>query len=98
MGAEPRDELGQPERLGQIVIGPGVQRHHDLELLRTRGQHDDHGLGEHGAQPAAQVDPLDVGQPEVEKDEIRRMPPGRSPVRPARSTPGSPRSRSPTGP
>src|SRR5450756_2042035 len=36
-----RDELGQLERLADVVVGTGLQANHDVERVTARRQHDD---------------------------------------------------------
>src|SRR5258708_29034181 len=35
-------ELGQPERLYQVVVGAGIQRHHPVRLLAVRSRSEEH--------------------------------------------------------
>ena len=67
--ADPGQQLGQPEWLHQVVVGPLVEGEHPVGLLAPRGNHDDCRLGLL-AQPAADVHAIDVGQPEVKQDDI----------------------------
>ena len=39
--ADARDELANPERLGQIVVGPALEAVHLVRFLAPRGQHQD---------------------------------------------------------
>ena len=76
------EQLGEPERLDQVVVGAGVQAGDDVELLVAGGEDEDREVGPRGSQPAAYVDAVDVGQSEVEHDQVdvgRRRPgaPGR---------------------
>ena len=69
------DQLGQRERLDDIVVGAGGEAAHALGLLAAGGQHDDrHALGvAAGAQTPAELDAGEAGQHPVEQDEIGRM-------------------------
>ena len=69
MRAHAREQLGEAERLDQVVVGAGVEAGDDVELLVARGEDQDREVGPRGAQPPADVDAVDVGQPEVEDDE-----------------------------
>ena len=69
VGAHAREQLGEPERLDQVVVGAGVQADDDVELLVAGGEDEDGHVGVGGAQAAAHLDAVDVGEPEVEDDE-----------------------------
>ena len=69
VGAHAREQLGEPERLDQVVVGAGVEAGDDVELLVAGGEDEDGQLGAGGAQAAADLDAVDVGQPEVEDHE-----------------------------
>ena len=55
------------------MIGPGREPPRDVGLLGRRGQHHDLGLGEPGIAPQsrAHLEPADVGQLDVEEDQLR---------------------------
>ncbi len=74
MGANARQQLGEPERLDEIVVGAGVESGDDVELLIARGEDQDRELRLLGAQAPADLDPVDVGQPEVEDHEADAPP------------------------
>jgi hypothetical protein len=73
MRPEPGHQLGEPERLGQVVIGAGVQRHHDIELAGPGSQHNDDPVRHRGPQTAAECHPVDVRQAQVEEHQVRRF-------------------------
>ena len=73
-GADPGEQLGEPERLDQVVVGALVKREHAVGLLAARGHHDDRGVGIR-AEPAAHVHAVHVGQPEVEQNHVGPRPP-----------------------
>ncbi len=70
-GGEPGRELAAGERLHQVVVGPGVEQPDDLGLLVPGGgdQHRDAG---YAADHPQHVEPVEVGQPEVEHDDVGR--------------------------
>ena len=66
-----RDDLGEAERLRHVVVASGPERL-DLVLDRVlRGEEQDRVSLPALAQPAADLDPLDVREHPVEDDEIR---------------------------
>jgi hypothetical protein len=64
-------QLRQPERLDQVVVRAGVQAGDHVELLISRGEHQHRQVGVRGADAAADVEAVDVGQPQVEHHEVR---------------------------
>ena len=90
----PGQQLARRERLGHVIVGAGVQADHLVGLLATRRQHDHRTVPEH-PQPPGDFDAVQVGQADVEQDEVRRVAAsrveriaGRSPRRRPRSLPG----------
>ncbi len=69
-GADPRDEFGEPERLGDVVVGAGVEPDDHVHLLGACGQHDDRQVGMAGPNLATHVEPVDVRQCQVEQDQV----------------------------
>ena len=70
-GADPAAQLGQPERLGDVVVGAGLEPEHRVGLGVERGQHDDRDHVAARAQRAADL--VAVGpRPErdVEQDDV----------------------------
>src|SRR4051794_29155885 len=68
------DDLAQAERLGQVVVGPGGEAE-DLVLGGVAGRQEQHGHGHPlAAQPAGELEAVDVGQHDVEHDEIGAEP------------------------
>src|ERR1700761_6059716 len=61
-GTDPGEQFGEPERLDQGVVGPFVGREHTVRFLAARGHHEDRSVRV-GAEPAAHVDAVHVGQP-----------------------------------
>ena len=69
---QPRGELGEPERLLQEVVRAAVERADLALLVGVAGQDQDRHV-EPAAQPADDLDAVDVGQPEVEDHEVGRL-------------------------
>jgi hypothetical protein len=71
-GTDPREQLLDPEGLGDVVVGTQVQGL-DLVvgLLASRQNDDRYGRGR--PDPAQHLRSVDVGQPEVEDDHIGRI-------------------------
>jgi hypothetical protein len=70
--ADAGQELRHRERLGDVVVGALVEGQHLAMIRAVGGQHDDGDVGPR-AQPAADVDAVDVGQAEVEDDDVGRL-------------------------
>jgi len=66
-----RGELGEVERLGQVVVGAAVEPAHTVADLVARGHHED-GHDADLAQAAAEREPVHPGEHQVEHDEVRR--------------------------
>ena len=60
-----------PEGLGDVVVGATVESEH-LALLAVESGKDDHRHVRPLPQPPADLDAVDVGETEVEHDELRR--------------------------
>ena len=69
---QPRDQLARAERLGHVIVGPGRQRADLRVLVADRGQDDQRDVGPF-AQPPAELDPVTVGQHEVDDRGVRRL-------------------------
>ena len=54
-GADPAAQLGQAERLGDVVVGARLEALDDVGLAVERGEHDDRHDGAPGAQRAGDV-------------------------------------------
>ena len=67
-GLHPSDELPRVERLRQVVVGPDLEADDLVHVLVARGQHQDRHVGAL-ADPAADLDPVDVREHQVEDDE-----------------------------
>ena len=70
--ADAGGELLRDHRLGDVVIGPGLEPGHEILGLGL-GRDDDDRNGRGGPQRPADLEPREIGQPQVEQDEIRVM-------------------------
>ena len=64
-----RDQLAQPEGLHEIVVRTELEADHAIGLLAARGDDDDRHVGALAEAPA-DVEPVDVREPQVEQHEI----------------------------
>ena len=69
---DPREQLVDVERLGQVVLRPRVQPVDPVPRQTQRRQHQHRGRDPAGAQPAEQVQPLDRRQAPVEDHRVVR--------------------------
>ena len=67
--ADPGEQLAGAERLGDVVVGAGVERRDLVPLLAPRREDDDRN-GRPLAQPADHVEAVHVGQAEIEDDDV----------------------------
>ena len=67
--AQTRLELPGRERLDDVVVGPRVESADDLGFVVSGSDDDDRDIA-HGPQHAEQVDTVDIGQPEVQQDDV----------------------------
>ena len=65
-----RDELGRRERFGHVVVGAELEPEHAVDLAVAGGE-EDHGDRRRLPKPAAHLEAVDVGEPDVEHDEAR---------------------------
>ena len=73
-GADPRCELAQRERLGHVVVGAELEADDLVDLGVLRGEHDDRHRGL-GAEDPADLDARELGEHEVEQDEVGSLGP-----------------------
>ena len=66
---DPGLKLGQPERLHQVVVGAGIERHHPVWLLAVRSHHDDGRVGPL-AQLPAYLHAVQVRQLQIEQHDV----------------------------
>ena len=67
---QPREQLGELERLGHVVVGAEVEAIDAVGDTVAGGQHQDRRPAAAPAQPCAGVEPVHVGQPQVEHDRV----------------------------
>ena len=67
--AQAREQLADAERLGQVIVGAEIERRDLVGLLVARGQHDDRPR-EPFAQALDHFEPGDVGQAEIDDDDV----------------------------
>ena len=66
---DPQDELPGGERLGDVVVDPGLEPGDAVLGRAERGQHDDRHLGD-AVQPPGDLEAVDPRQQPVEDDEV----------------------------
>jgi hypothetical protein len=76
--ADPGQQLGQRERLGQVVGRPRLQAAHPGLDPGERGQHQDAPARVLGQQLAQHLDPGHARQHQVEHDQVVRLAAGRA--------------------
>jgi hypothetical protein len=69
-GPHPRQQLAEGERLAAVVVGPGLQAGGDVGLGGVGGEQQD-GEVTVGADPAAEVQPIQAGQAGVQEQQRR---------------------------
>ena len=74
-GAHAGHQFARTERLGDVIVGAGIQAAHPVAILTTRGQHDDgHVTGALiAADPPAHLDPRQRRQHPIQQDQVRRF-------------------------
>ncbi len=72
-GLDARDQLGEGEGLDQVVVGPLVEAADAIVDVVLRGEDHDRGVDPVAADAAKDLQPLDVGEHEVEDDHIVRF-------------------------
>ena len=73
VGAHPRQQLAEPEGLGQVVVGARLQPDDDVDLVPPGGEDHQHRARLGQPEPAADLDAVEIGQAEVEQDEIEEL-------------------------
>ena len=71
-GPDPGDQLAEAERLDDVVVGAELQEHDAIDLLTAGADHDDRHRAARAQLPADHL-AVEVGEPEVEQDEIGRV-------------------------
>ena len=69
-GTDTRFQLGHAEGLGHVVIGAGVKGGH-LAVFQRRSRQDDHGHLAPGPDATNHLEPVEVGEAQVEHDHLR---------------------------
>src|SRR5262249_8744106 len=69
-GSHPRKQFVHSERLGDVIVGAEVQRLDLAGLVAAARQHDDRHALIPCAQRAQQFVSLDIGEPEIEDDQV----------------------------
>ena len=67
---DPRQQLGEVERLGDVVVGAELEAVDHVVRLVARREHEDRREVAVLAQPLADLEAVDLGQPDVEQDEV----------------------------
>ena len=68
-GSDASDEFRDVERLLHVVVRAGLQADDDVERIRPRGEHD-HRHGRRPPDLAADLQPVEPGQHDVQQDEV----------------------------
>jgi len=70
--AQPRQQLARLERLRQVVVGADLEPDHAVHRVAARGEHQHRGIGAR-TQPAADFQPVDVRQRQVEHQGVEGL-------------------------
>jgi len=70
MGADAGVQFGEPDRLGQIIVGTGFEADDDVHLVGACGEHDDHRCRQQRAQASTDLDAVEIGQTEIQQDQV----------------------------
>jgi hypothetical protein len=70
---DPRQQLARLERLGDVVVGAGLQPDDAVDRIGGRGHHDDAGAAAFLAQPPRQGEAVLARQVDVEQHQRRRL-------------------------
>ncbi len=68
--AQPGEQNAQAERLGDVVVGPGIEAQNGVRVRFGRRQHDDRGLDAAAAHQPADLAAVHVGQADVEQNGV----------------------------
>src|SRR5580704_7429121 len=69
-GPDPGQQFGQPERLGDVIVGARVEADHRVHFVGPCGE-DQHGYGiPTGPDPPTHLEPVEFGQADVEQDQV----------------------------
>ncbi len=70
--AHPRDQLARAEGFGDVIVGAEFEPEDAVDLVVAGGQEQDRHLGAR-TDPAAGLEPVHLGQADVEHDQIGRL-------------------------
>jgi hypothetical protein len=70
---DPREQFVERERLGEVVVGAGVEAGDPVRHLGAGGHDQDRGAVGAGPQPLADGEPADVGHHQVEHQHVGRL-------------------------
>ena len=73
LGADASEQLGELERLGDVVDRAGVEADDDVELLVACREHHDRGRRVGAVDRPADVEPVEIGQAQVEQHQVGRI-------------------------
>lgn len=68
--AHAREQLGEPEGLGDVVVGTGIEADHCVHFVGARGQDQHREAVPFGTQPPAHLQAVHPGQTEVEDEQV----------------------------
>src|SRR5206468_2944409 len=74
---DPGQEFAEPERFGDVVVSPRVEPDDDVDLVGSGRENDDRRAWRGASEVSADLQPVDVGQAEVEDNEVRSTGGGR---------------------
>gem|GEM_PF-5877858 len=70
VAANARRQYGQRERLGDVVVGPGLESVDHVEFGAPPGDHDDRSLGMASTQLPAQLDTVTIWKAEIDESDV----------------------------
>ena len=73
-GPNPGQQLGEPERLGDVVVRAGVETHDGVDLVGAGREDEDRHRLAHRPHAAAHLQTVDERQPEVQDDKVGVVP------------------------
>ena len=71
--ADAREQHNEPERFADVIVGPGIEADHRVGVGIMGGENDDRAAIAVAAHPLDRLAPVEVGQPDVHDDEVRRL-------------------------
>ena len=70
LGAHAGQQLGQAEGLGDVVVGTRIQTDDEIGVLAAGGEHEDGGGQTLSAHLTGDIEPVDIGQAEIQHDDV----------------------------